>query len=140
MSFTTEQVFTYSGAAASGRTFFTAPYSDNLIRNSGGIVNITGPVLVRTIEFLPASGRYTDATLSGIVLSVIHSTSGMFTPLSGEVLFFEDLEAHSGLADGNVVHRPVSNVTNHIARSGVTTLNSGTHIFDIIVRYTNFVA
>lgn len=140
MSFlNTEQVYSLSGiSAGSGNIWLNAQPSFNQIRNSGGIVNIAGPVLVKSVLVLPASGRWTDASTSGVVLAVNHATSGQFAQLSGQELFRYDAASHSGLDNGNVTYVPPSVMgIDFIARSGVVTLNSGTHVYDIIVLYAN---
>lgn len=140
MSFlNTEQTYSLSGiAAGSGNIWLNANPSFNQIRNSGGIVNIVAPILVKDILIVPASGQYTAASASGVVLAVNHATSGQFAQLSGQELFRFDGASHSGLGTGNLTAVPPSlNKLDFLARSGIVTLNSGTHVYDIIVLYAN---
>ena len=132
----TEQVYSTSGVTG---TWLASQPAFNHIRNSGGIVNIAGPILVKSILVVPASGRYQEASVSGNVLAVTHGTSGMFAQLSGQELFRFDGGAHSGLGTGNNVAIPEApgHGLDFIARSGLVTLNSGLHIYDIIVTYAN---
>ena len=140
MSFTTEQVFTYSGAAASGRTFFHGRFADNVTRNSGGIVNIAGPIIVRSIILSYHSGQGQAASLSGNVITVNAATSGMVDVLSGQSLYYFAPGAQSGLVDAmSYLPRSLENV-DYIARSGVATTNSGTRVLTLTIHYTNFVA
>lgn len=129
----TEQVYSTSGVS---NVWIASNPAFNQIRNSGGIVNVGGPVIVRDIIVQPASGRWADASTSGVVLAVNHATSGMFAQLSGQELFRYDAGALSGLGTGNTTFVPDSpRGMNFIARSGIVTLNSGTHVYDIIVTY-----
>lgn len=129
----TEQVYSTSGAANS---WLAANPSYSQIRNSGGIVVVSGTILVKDIIVQPASGRWADASTSGVVLAVNHATSGMFAQLSGEELFRYDATGQSGLGTGNTTFVPVTpHNIDFIARSGIVTLNSGTHVYDIIVLY-----
>lgn len=133
MATNTEFAYRYSGVTGD----WVQPRAGiDQIRNSGGIVNIAGPVIVHSILIAPASGRYDATSSSGVVLAVNHATSGQFAQLSGQELFRFDAGSHSGLGTGNLTATPPSLVgLNFLARSGVVTLNSGTHIFDIIVTY-----
>ena len=129
----TEQVYSTSGVS---NTWLAANPAFDQIRNSGGIVNVSGRLLIKDIIVQPASGRWADASTSGVVLAVNHATSGMFAQLSGQQLFRYDAGAQSGLATGNTTFVPGSpRGMNFIARSGIVTLNSGTHVYDIIVTY-----
>lgn len=129
----TEQVFSYSGVTG---IWLNPLPATTLVRNSGGIVNIAGPALIHSILVVPASGRYQDASSSGVVLAVQHATSGMFAQLSGQELFRYDGVSQSGLGTANQVATfgPLVGL-DFLARSGVVTLNSGTHVYDIIVTY-----
>lgn len=134
MALTTENTFDLSGST--GVTYLQPIIGSDQIRNSGGIVNIAGPVIVKNITVIPASGRWQDVSTSGVVLAVNHATSGQFAQLSGQELFRYDGAAHSGLANANHVFvPPVLPNIDFLARSGVVTLNSGTHVYDIIVTY-----
>lgn len=140
MSYTTEQTFTYSGGATSGKTFFNAEFADNVTRNSGGIVNIAGPVIVRNIILSYHSGQGQAASLSGNVITVNAATSGMVDVLSGQSLFYYSPGAQSGLVDA-MSHLPDPLLgLNYLARSGVATTNSGTRVLTLTVHYTNYVA
>lgn len=132
MAVTTENVYSFSGAT--GDEWLQPTVASDQIRNSGGIVNIAGPVIVRYIGVVPASGRSDTPSLSGVVLAVNHATSGMFAQLSGQELFRLDGAAHSGLGTANLTVR-YDLYPDFYARSGVVTLNSGTHTHDIIVTY-----
>lgn len=106
------------------------------IRNSGGIVNVAGPIFCKTIMVVPASGQSTAPSYSGAVLAVTHATSGMFAQLSGQELFRFDGGAHSGLGTGNLAagRWDLLNV-NTWCPSGIVTLNSGLHTLDLIVTF-----
>jgi hypothetical protein len=102
------------------------------IRNSGGIVNIAGPVIVKDIYAIALSGNIASA--SGVRLSVNVGTSGAFSG-AGPLLFYADLTGQSGLAPGNVTFVPPWVLVEQLALSGVVTVNSGTHLYDLIVTY-----
>ena len=125
--------FTFSSSGVSN-LWLASNIAFNAIRNSGGIVNIAGPVIVKSIYVVPASGQGDAPSLSGVHIAVNHATSGMVFPLSGQGIFYFQSDAQSGLATGNLTPVPdgVFGI-DFLARSGVATVNSGTHVFDLIV-------
>ena len=128
---TTQQVFSTSGSTTN---FIQALPATNSIRNSGGQVVIAGPVIIKHIYPITLSGSI--ASNSGVRLTVIAGNSGAVLITSGDVLYFADLTGQSGLGTGGVtVAPPPAYDVNFYAPSGVTTINSGTVSYALVVTY-----
>lgn len=104
------------------------------LRNSGGVVNIPGPVVIKNIYAIALSGS--QATSSGIRLQVNTGVSGVFSGTGTTLLYFQDLTGvtQSGASTQTYVPPGVFGVE-HLALSGVVTVNSGTHLYDLLVTY-----
>ncbi len=133
----TEQTYSISGVNA---VWVAADPVFSSVRNSGGIVSVAGPVMVKNIYLLYASGQSTAASESGLVITVNNATSGMAAVLSGaDTLFNYAPGAQSGLVNGLALV-PMSTPLgpmDFICRSGLVTNNAGTHVFDLVVTYAS---
>jgi hypothetical protein len=132
----TEQTYSNSGTAG---LWLTANTAFSSVRNSGGVVSVPGPVLVKSIYVVYASGQSTAPSESGMIITVNNAISGMAAVLSGaDTLYNYAPGAQSGLVNGLALV-PLSTPLgpmDFLCRSGLVTNNAGTHVFDLIVTYS----
>ena len=118
----TEQTYSVSGISAN----FPAPNPSLAVsRNSGGMVNVSGSMMVKAIYIDRVSG-FTGASNSGCLIVIGHSASGLTsgggTAGSQDILLF-----HYGGSSGVSLDVPPITNLDFFARSGLSTFvgNSG---------------
>lgn len=133
----TEQTYSTSGTSA---VWLASNPALTLSRNSGGMVNVAGPILIKAIYATPVSG-FTGAGNSGALLVAAHAVSGATSgggATTGEVLFYF---YGGGVAISGAVQtaQPATlTALDFLARSGLSTYVSnsgGTNAYHLNVLY-----
>ena len=133
---TTQQNFSTSGVS---NTWLTSNITWQTLRNSGGGVNVAGPVIVKAIYANTVSG-FTGAGTSGQILIACAAVSGSTSGgnVAGDVLFFH---YGGGVAISGAVQTispPVVTGLDFIAKSGLSTFvanSGGTNVYTLTVIY-----
>jgi hypothetical protein len=133
----TEQVYSTSGASA---IWLAANPALTLSRNSGGMLNVAGPIIIKSIYATVVSG-FTGAGNSGALLVASHAVSGATSgggATVGQVLYYYYGGGVAISGGVQTAQPPVLTGLDFIARSGLSTYVSnsgGTNAYHLNVLY-----